>query len=70
MPGITERMGGAFFFYYSFFFPLLKQAEMMSYYLDLALCQAVISELQTAWGLSSGESKSCAYTLTCLPPNK
>lgn len=62
--------GWSILFLLFFFFPLLKQAEMMSYYLDLALCQAVISELQTAWGLSSGESKSCAYTLTCLPPNK
>lgn len=30
------------------FFPLWKQAEVMSYYLELALCHAVISELQTA----------------------
>lgn len=36
----------------------------MNYYLELALCQAVISELQTAWRLSSGESKSCAFAQT------
>lgn len=66
MPGITERMGGAFLFclFLLFFFSLWKQAEVMNYYLELALCQAVISELQTAWRLSSGESKSCAFAQT------
>lgn len=34
----------------------------MSCYLELALCQAAISELQAAWGLTLEESKSCAFT--------
>lgn len=64
MPGITKRMGGAFLFClfmfcWGFFW---KQAERMSCYLELALCQAAISELHTAWRLNLGESKSCAFT--------
>lgn len=67
MPGITERVGGAFLFglfmfcwgFWGFFW---KQAERMSCYLELALCQAAVSEPQAAWGLTLGESKSCAFT--------
>lgn len=51
-------------FIFVIFFSLWKHAEVMNYYLELALCQAVISELQTAWRLSSGESKSCAFAQT------
>lgn len=63
MPGITERMGGAFSFclFWWVFFPFGNKLKWWSN-LELALCQAVTSELQTAWWLSSGEGKSCAFT--------
>lgn len=53
-----------FCFCFCFCFFLWKHAQVMSYYFVLAHCQAAVSNLQTAWRLSSEESKSCAYFLT------